>query len=129
MVLDADGLSKLARRDRRVREMVREEFVRMRGRLVVPWVIVIQALNEGIGVRAIDEVLARASDAPGIDRDRAVLASGLMRVAVGNDVPDALVASEALLAIPAIVVTSDPGDLRKLLDADPRGKRVEVWAV
>ena len=74
-------------------------------------------------------VLGAAADVVGIDRSRAALAAGLLRGTRTTDVADALVASEALVRAPAVVITSDPTDLERLLEADPRGRDVAVWAV
>lgn len=128
VILDADGLTKLARRDRRVREMVRQEVVERRGVLVVPPVVVVQALAEGISPAAIDEILLATLES-GMDRRRLSLAATLIRATARTDVIDALVAAEALLQVPSIVITSDPADIRVLLDSDERGQRVEVWGV
>ena len=129
LILDADGVTKLAHRDRRVREMLRQEVTERGGRIVVPWVAVIQARADRRAMGAIDLALEAADALAGVDRRRTVLASDLLRETRTTDVPDALVAVEALLLAPSVVITSDPGDLRRLLDADPRGRRVEVWPI
>lgn len=97
--------------------------------VVVPYVAVIQALAEGVGARALDLVLEAAQDVTGIDRVRAALAADLLVSTSTTDIADALVATEALLRAPSVIITSDPTDLRQLADADPRGRRVAVWAV
>jgi hypothetical protein len=129
VVLDADGLSKLARKDRVVREMIRQEVVEGGGRLIVPMIVVVQSLEGGVGDQAVREIVHAAHEATGIDLDRAAEAAGLMRRSGLRDVIDALVAAEALRRVPAIVITSDPTDIRRLLDVHPSGPRVEVWAV
>ena len=128
VILDADGLTKLARRDRRVREMVRQEVVERGGVLVVPPVVVVQALAEGVSTAAIDEILA-GTLAEVLDHRRVSLAAKLIRATARTDVVDALVAAEALLRAPSIVISSDSLDIRALLDSDERGQRVEVWAI
>ena len=107
--------------------MVRQEVVDGGGRLVVPLVIVAQALEGGAGDRAIREIVESAHAASGIDLERATEAAALMRRSGVRDVADALVAVEALRSVPSIVITSDRVDIRRLLDADPSGSRVEVW--
>jgi len=129
VILDADGLSKLARRDRVVREMVRQEIVESGGRLIVPLIIVAQSLEGGAGDGAVREIVESAHATPGIDFSRAAEAAGLMRRSGVRDVVDALVAVEALRSVPAIVITSDRGDIRRLLEGDPSGPRVQVWEV
>src|SRR5665213_695118 len=111
LVLDADGLTKLARRDRRVREMVRQVVVESRGVVVVPTVVVIQALVERSQTGAISEIVEAAIQ-PVLDRERVRLAADLLIATSTRDVPDAVVAAEALLRVPSIVITSDPIDLR-----------------
>ncbi len=61
--------------------------------------------------------------------ERAQEAALLMSATGMPDVVDALVAVEALRRVPSIVITSDPSDIRALLDADERGRRVAVWPV
>jgi predicted nucleic acid-binding protein len=129
LLLDADGLSKLARRDRVVREMVRQEVVVGDARLVVPVAVVAQALDGGAAEGAVREVLEAAHEVAAVDVERAVAAGALMRRSGIHDTVDALVAVESLHRTPAIVVTSDPSDLRRLLEADLGGSRVAIWAV
>ena len=108
--------------------MVRQIVVEEGGALVVPPTAVIQALAEGPRAKAIDEILGGAVQ-PNLDRERIRLAAHLIVSTATRDIPDALVAAEALLRTPSIVITSDPRDIRALLHADERGRRVEVWEV
>jgi len=108
--------------------MVRQIVVEDGGALVVPPTAVIQALAEGPRANAIDEILDGAVQ-PNLDRERIRLAAHLIVSTGTRDIPDALVAAEALLRTPSIVITSDTRDLRALLHADERGRRVEVWEV
>ena len=128
-VLDADGLAKLARHDRRAREMARQAYVEEGASPVLPLIVVVQVLAGGTGRGAVDDIIATIIDRAGIDVDRAAEAAGLLQVTGTTDVVDALVAVEALRRVPSIVLTSDPDDLRALLDASPAGSRVEVWRV
>jgi len=129
VVLDADGFSKLARGDRRVREMIHQEVVAGTADVAVPWVAVMQALVEGAGQRAVERVIDAIGMPTGLDRERAQLGAQLLRDSRTTDLPDALVAVEALRCAPSIVITSDPDDIRRLLDEDPQGVRVAVWGV
>ncbi len=128
VILDADGLSKLARRDRRLRAMIEQEVRDADSTLVVPVIVTTQALTT-MNLEAVGAILAAAHEVAPVDLDRAVQASRLMSSAGLHDPVDALVAAEALLRIPSIVITSDPDDLRTLLDTDERGRRVAVWRV
>jgi hypothetical protein len=57
------------------------------------------------------------------------LAGALMAQAGGDDAVDAFVAVAALRAVPAVILTSDPFDLRALLDTQVDGSRVAVVRV
>jgi hypothetical protein len=127
IVLDADGLSKLARRDQRARQMI-QRVVSLGGTLAIPPLAVIQAMVDGIGRPPIDQVLDAYPERP-IDRGRIDLAAHLLRATRTSDVPDALVAAEALISAPSVVITSDPDDIHRLLEVDPRRERVVVWRV
>ena len=128
MVLDADGLSKLARRDRVVRAMIEQEVRDAGSALIVPVIVTAQALLDTT-VDAIGEILRAAHSVAEVDFERAQAAAHLMFSTGMFDVVDALVAVEALRRAPSIVITSDPIDLRTLLDADPAARRVAVWRV
>ena len=56
-------------------------------------------------------------------------AGELMAHAGLDDAVDAIVAAEALLFAPAVVLTTDVEDIRTLLDDQPGAKRVEVIRV
>jgi len=128
VILDADGLSKFARRDPVVREMIGQEVRLADSAIVVPIIVAAQALADA-NVEAIRDVLARAHEVAPVDLERTLDAARLMQATGFHDVVDALVAVEALRRAPAIVITSDRGDIRSLLDADPMGRRVQVWRV
>lgn len=46
-----------------------------------------------------------------------------------SDAVDALVAAHAMQALPAVILTSDPADIRTLIAADPAHARVSVVPV
>ena len=129
IILDADGLSKLARRDRVVREMIRQEIELAGSRLVVPMIVVTQAFVDTSNEEEIRAILRGANEVPAGSIDTAILAARLIVATQKLDVVDATVAAEALRRVPAIVITSDPDDLRALLEADERGAGVELWTV
>lgn len=128
VILDADGLSKLARRDRVVRAMIEQEIGAADSILVVPVIVTTQALTDAT-TESIRTVLAAAHDVAPVDFERAQHAAQLMAATGLHDPVDALVAVEALRRVPSILITSDPADMRALLDADARGRRVAVWPV
>lgn len=129
VILDADAITKVARRDRRVRLMLERLTTERQAVLVVPLVGVIQALAEGTSEGAVERVLRATLSLSGLDVARARVAAHLLRDAGTRDVADALICGEALMRVPCVLITSDPGDMRRLLDADPRGPRVAVWAI
>lgn len=129
VILDADGLSKLAHRDRVVREMIRQEIELAGSRLIVPMIVVTQALAETPSDEEVRAILRGANEVPAGSIETSRLAAKLIVATQKLDVVDATVAAEALRRVPAIVITSDPHDLRALLDADERGAGVETWTV
>lgn len=127
VILDADGLSKLARRDRVARAMIEQEVRDADSILVVPIIVTTQALLD-VSADALRAILRAAQVAP-VDFERAQEAAGLMSSTGLSDAIDSLVAVEALRRVPSIVITSDRADLRRLLDAHALGRRVAVWQV
>jgi hypothetical protein len=109
--------------------MIRQEIELAGSRLVVPMVAVTQALAAPASAEEIRAILRGANEVPAGSMDPAILAAKLIVATHKLDVIDATVAAEALRRVPAIVITSDPDDLRALLGADERGVRVEVWPV
>jgi predicted nucleic acid-binding protein len=61
--------------------------------------------------------------------DDAMLAASLMAGSASDDVVDAFVAVAAFRGLPAFVLTSDPSDIRALLDVQADGKRVALARV
>lgn len=129
VVLDADAVSKLARRDRVVRTMLDRLLREREAMLVIPFAGVAQALAEGSGDGAIGRIVDAAWETAGLDMTRARMAAQLLRSSGTTDLADALICGEALLRVPSVLITSDPADHRRLLDHDPRGPRVAVWRI
>lgn len=130
LVLDSEGLSKLAEGDPRVRAYL--ETARLRGaRVVVSAITLTEVLRGGPRDAALHRVLSRIvvmPVSPEIGRAAGELlgASGLSghRCAI-----DSVVAVTALIAArPVVVLTSDPDDLSRLVDDFdcPKGQRVAV---
>ena len=109
--------------------MIRQEIQLAGSRLVVPMVVVTQALADTSSDEEIRAILRGANEVPAGSIDIAILAAKLIVATQKRDVVDATVAAEALRRVPAIVITSDPDDLRALLGADERGAGVELWTV
>jgi len=129
VILDADGVTKVARRDQRIRLMLERLAVERQAVLVMPLIVVTQALAQGVGEGAIERVVRSSLTTTGLDMPRVRIAAHLLRDSGTRDVVDTLVCGEALLRVPSVLITSDPVDMRRLLDEDPRGPRVAVWSV
>ncbi len=93
----------------------------------MPIIVVTQSMAGGVTADHVRAILRTAHELVTVDIDRAIHAASLIRSTTLPDVVDALVAVEALRRVPAILITSDPDDIRQRLDADPAGKRVAVW--
>jgi len=70
VILDADGLSKLARRDRVVRAMIEQEVGDADSVLIVPVIVMTQALTD-TSTDAMRAILAAAHEVAPVDFDRA----------------------------------------------------------
>lgn len=97
--------------------------------IVIPVPVIAQLIRGGRADAPINRVLKGIRDfgmmTPLLARQAGVL---LGRTAT-TDVVDALVVAEALRATPAIILTSDPGDIRVLVQSDPGHPRVQIIAV
>jgi hypothetical protein len=128
VVLDTGGVLAWARGDEFVRDILRRA---LHGAvpIVVPVPVIAQLIRGGPADAPVNLVLKVVEDfgamTPLLARQAGVLL-GRMRT---TDVVDALVAAEALRVLPAMLLTSDPGDLRRLLQADPAQPRVQLIAV
>jgi predicted nucleic acid-binding protein len=131
LVLDAEGLSKLAAGDARTRGYL--DSARNRGaRVAVSAITLTEALRSGSCDPAVHRVLARIiviSVNEGIARRAGELlgATGLSghRCAI-----DAVVAATALaMDRPVVLLTSDPDDLNKLVEEPERPKAQRIVVV
>ncbi|CAM3551224.1 type II toxin-antitoxin system VapC family toxin [Kibdelosporangium persicum] len=131
LVLDCEGLSKLAAGDSRVRAYL--ETARVRGaRVVVSAITLAEVLRGGARDAAVHRVLSRIVTVPvttELGRAAGALlgATGLSghRCAV-----DSVVAATALvMARPVVLLTSDPGDLNRLVEEPDRRKDQRVVVV
>jgi predicted nucleic acid-binding protein len=130
LILDCDGLSKLAAGDARARAYL--ESARERGaRVVVSAIALAEALQGSSRDVAVHRVLSRIIVVPvtaeiGRRAGELLGAAGLSghRYAI-----DAVVATTALLTErPAVLLTSDPNDLNRLVEEPdrPKGQRIAV---
>jgi predicted nucleic acid-binding protein len=123
VVLDAGALIGVDRRSRRVEDLL--ELARRSGEtLRTPSPIVGQVWRNGSRQAGLARLLERI-DVLDVSHDHARRAGELLGAAGGSDVVDALVALAARGG--DTVLTSDPEDISRLLDA--RGQRARVVAV
>jgi hypothetical protein len=108
--------------------MIEQEVRDSDSALVVPLIVTTQALD-GSNLKAVENILRDAHVVAPVDLDRAREAASLMALSGVHDPVDAFVAVEALRRVPAVVITSDPDDIQRLVDVDDRGRRVAVWDV
>ena len=108
--------------------MIEQEVGAADSILVVPVIVTTQALTDAT-TETVRTILAAAHVVAPVDLERAQHAAQLMAATGLRDPVDALVVVEALRRVPSILITSDPADMRSLLNADARGKRVAVWQV
>jgi rRNA-processing protein FCF1 len=116
VVLDAGALIALERGDARIRALCREAL-RTKARLVIPAGVVGQVIRDRSRQVALGALLkGPTTEVPALDQLVAEAAGVLCGKAGTSDVIDASVVLTALRER-AVVVTSDPDDLRRL---DPR---------
>lgn len=113
IVLDAGALIALERGDPRMRALCREGL-RAGARLVVPAGVLAQVARGGGRQHALRALLAAAmTEVPALDRVLAEAVGDLCGRTRTSDVVDASVVLTAR-RLNALVITSDPGDLRQL---------------
>jgi predicted nucleic acid-binding protein len=131
LVLDGEGLSKLAAGDARVRGYL--DSARARGaRVAVSAVTLTEALRGGPRDAAMHRVLARIAVVPvtaAIAR-RAGELLGTTGLSGHRCAIDAVVAATALnLERPVVLLTSDPDDMNRLLEEPERPKAQRIAVV
>ena len=97
--------------------------------VVVPVVVVVQVIRGSPSDAPVNQALKQAGEFAAVTLSAARQAGALLAVTGTTDVVDALVVVEALRLLPAAILTSDPGDLRLLLQRDPSHARVRVIPV
>jgi hypothetical protein len=128
VILDTGPLLAWVRGDDFVRAVIRLA-AQHKALVVVPTVVVAQVFRGGPTDAPINRLLKfveKVSDATLPIAQQAGVLLGATRTV---DVVDAIVAAEALQALPAVILTSDPGDLRALVQSDSAHPRVQVVPV
>jgi predicted nucleic acid-binding protein len=131
LILDSDGLSKLAVGDPRSQARLHAALAR-RAEIVVSAVTLTEVLRGGRRDAAVHRVLARVTVVP-VSRGLGRLAGELLG-SVGlsghRHAIDAVVAATALsLPRPAVLLTSDPDDMSRLVDEPDRPKPERIAVV
>jgi predicted nucleic acid-binding protein len=131
LVLDSEGLAKLAAGDQRVRAFL--ESARERGaRVTVSAVTLTEVLRGGPGDAPVHRVLSRITVQP-VSADvgrRAGELLGTTGLSGHRCAIDAVVAATALgVARPVVLLTSDPDDLNKLVEEPDRPKDQRIAVV
>lgn len=128
LILDAGGILALSRGDGDARAALerarREGYV-----VVVPTPVLAQVHRGGRDRARIDRIINTVDALLPTSEDVARRAGELQAVAGTSDPVDAIVVAEALAAVPALILTSDPDDLRRLLDGQPSAGRIMIIAV
>ena len=97
--------------------------------VVIPTPVLAQVHRGGRDRARIDRVV-NSVDALLPTSERVARIAGELQAKTGtSDAVDAIVAAEALAAAPALILTSDPADVARLLDGEPGADRVRVIAV
>jgi hypothetical protein len=128
LILDAGGVLGLASGSGDARAALHR--ARLEGYVaIVPTPVLAQVHRGGRDRARLDRVL-KAFDALLPTSERVARLAGELQAASGmNDAIDAIVSAEALVSVPAVILTSDAGDIRRLLAGSPGSHRVLVIAV
>jgi predicted nucleic acid-binding protein len=131
LLLDSEGLSKLASGDPRVRAY--QDVARSRGaRVAVSAITLTEVLRGGARDALVHRVLARVVRLPVTEElaRRAGELLGATGLTGHRCAIDAVVAATALsLARPAMILTSDPDDMNRLIEEHDRAKEQRVVVV
>ena len=125
MILDAGGILALTRGSADARaaldRAVREGYV-----VLIPTPVLAQVHRGGHDRAHVDRVVNRVDALLPTSALVARRAGELQAKAGTSDAIDAIVAAEALESVPSLILTSDPGDLERLLEGEPEAARVVV---
>lgn len=114
LILDTGAVLALVKNDRRVRALyavARQESVE----IVVPTAVVAQTIRGGARDASVNRLL-KTVFVPFVGERLARVAGQLLGASGLTDVADAEIVAEALRRRPATILTSDPGDLRRLAE-------------
>ncbi len=127
-MLDAGGILALSRGDGDARAAL--ERARAEGYVVVIPTPVLAEVHRGGRDRAhVDRVVNKVDALLPTSAETARRAGELLGASGSDDPVDAIVVAEALAAVPSVIITSDPGDIRRLLQTRADGVGVAVVAV
>ena len=128
LILDSGAILGLARGDAVARAAlelaVREGYV-----AVIPTPVLAQVHRGGHDRARIDRVVNAVGAALPTSEAIARRAGELQAKTGTADVVDAIVVAEALASVPAVILTSDPRDLGRLLEGEPEADRVRLVGV
>lgn len=128
LLLDSGGVSAIAAGDRVARAAL--ERARRDGWTVAIAAPVLAEVHTGRRGHAHVDRVVNAVDTVLPTTARRAREAGVLRATSGvRDVVDAIVVAEAAALLPALVMTSDPGDIGRLVDASEAGVRIRVLAV
>lgn len=128
VILDAGGILALSRGDGDVRAAL--ERARAERYVVVIPAPVLAEVHRGSRDRAHVNRVVNKVDALLPTSEETARRAGELLGASGTDDPvEAIVVAEALATVPSVIVTSDPGDIRRLLRTQSDGARVAVVSV
>ncbi len=128
VMLDAGGILALSRGDGDARAAL--ERARAEGYVVVIPTPVLAEVHRGGRDRAhVDRVVHKVGALLPTSEETARRAGELLGASGSDDPVDAIVVAEALAAVPSVIITSDPGDIRRLLQTRADGVGVAVVSV
>jgi hypothetical protein len=128
LILDAGGLIAWAAGQPAARAVIRHA-ARQKMTIVVPTVVIAQVIRGGPRDAPINQALKQVHQLASVTPLLARQAGVLLGATSTTDVVDALVVAEALRSLPAVILTSDPGDIRRLAMSDKAHARVQVIPV
>ena len=128
VILDAGGILALARGDGVARSVV--ERARREGYVVViPTPVLAQVHRGGRDHAMVDRVVKAVDALLPTSADVARRAGELLARSGMIDAVDAIVAAEALMSAPALILTSDPEDLACLVEHPPEARDIRLIGI
>lgn len=128
LILDAGGILALARGDGVARSVLdrarREGYV-----VVIPTPVLAQVHRGGRDRAGVDRVVKAVDALLPTSAEVARRAGELLARSGTSDAVDAIVAAEALLASPSLILTSDAEDISRLIEGEPGAADLRVIAI